>query len=124
MPHLQFETTADPTAEERRRFADHMETGSGHVAVTIRVLDESEFSLGRLGPGEAAVMLNADVRRGRTDTQKRSFVLAAFDTVHERWDVPTEHMYAVLTEHDGGEFHEYGRTLSSWDEHEADEGAD
>lgn len=132
MPHLQFETTADLVPAEKREFADdvtelyaeRMGTGTGHVAVTIRALEDAEFSLGRLESGVPAVMLNADVRAGRTDEQKRSFVVDAFDVAHDRWNVPTENMYAVLTEHAGEEFHEYGRTLSSWDADEAEEGAD
>ena len=131
MPHLQFETTADPTDEKKRGFADaitelyaeHMETGTGHVAVTIRDLDDASFSLGRLESGEAALMLNADIREGRTFDQQRAFVLAAFEEASERWGVPVENTYAVITEHTGQEFHEYDRVLSSWDDLEADKGA-
>lgn len=62
MPHLQFETTAGPTDEQKRGFADaitelyaeHMETGTGHVAVTIRELDDVSFTLGRLEADEGA----------------------------------------------------------------------
>ncbi|MFB6107915.1 MAG: 4-oxalocrotonate tautomerase family protein [Haloplanus sp.] len=131
MPHLQFETTADVDADEKRGFAgeitdlyaEHMETGTGHVAVTVRALDDASFSLGRLDPGEDAVMLNADVRRGRSFDQRRAFVRAAFEAARERWGVPTANMYAVVTEHDGEQFHEYDRVLSSWGDHEADDGA-
>lgn len=131
MPHLQFETTVDLTPTEKRAFADeitdlyadHMATGTGHVAVTVRTLADGGFSLGRLGPDEVAVMLNADIRRGRTFDQQRGFVLAAFEAAHERWGVPTANMYAVVTEHDGNQFHENDRVLSSWGDHEAEEGA-
>ncbi len=132
MPHLQFETTADPTDDERRAFleattelyADHMDTGTGHVAVTLRVLDPFEFSLGRLDPGEPALMLNADIRAGRTFDQKRGFVLAAFDAASDHLGVPAPNAYAVVTEHVGEEFHEHDRVLSGWDASEATEGAD
>ena len=131
MPHLQFETTADPTDEQKRGFADaitelyaeHMETGTGHVAVTISDLEDAAFSLGRLEAGDDALMLNADIREGRTFEQQRAFVLAAFKEANERWGVPTENTYAVITEHTGQEFHEYDRVLSSWDDLEAEEGA-
>lgn len=130
MPHLRFETMVGLATEGRREFAasvtelyaEHMETGTGHVAVSIRASGTGEFFLGRLGPEDDAVMLNADVRAGRADERKRSFVLAALDAAHEQWNVPTENMYAVLTEHGGEEFHEYGRTLSSWADREAEEG--
>lgn len=131
MPHLQFETTASPTDEEKHAFADvvtelyadHMETGTGHVAVTIRSLDDASFSLGRLGSAEDALMLNADIREGRSFEQQRTLVLAVFDEAHEQWGIPVENTYAVITEHTGHEFHEYDRVLSSWDTHEATDGA-
>ena len=132
MPHLQFETTVSLDSAEKRaftdeiteRYAERMATGTGHVAVTVRTLEDASFSLGRLEPGDDAVMLNADVRAGRSFDQQRSFVLDAFDAARDRWGVPTANMYAVVTEHDGDEFHEYDRVLSSWGEHEAEEGAD
>ncbi|MCL7417045.1 MAG: tautomerase [Halalkalicoccus sp.] len=132
MPHLQFETTLALDAEGKRAFADeitdlyadHMETGTGHVAVTVRTLDSGGFSLGRLDPTEEAVMLNADIRAGRSFDQQRAFVLAAFDAAHEHWNVPTANMYAVVTEHTGEQFHEYDRVLSGWSAEEAETGAD
>lgn len=131
MPHLQFETTVSLEPAEKRAFADavtdlyadYMETGTGHVAVTVRTLGDGAFSLGRLDPDDDAVMLNADVRRGRSFDQQRGFVRAAFETAHDRWGVPAANMYAVVTEHDGEQFHEYERVLSSWGEHEAEDGA-
>ncbi|WP_408957498.1 tautomerase [Natrinema sp. 74] len=132
MPHLQFETTAAVDSAAKHAFtdeitdvyADRMATGTGHVAVTVRALENASFSLGRLEPGEDAVMLNADVRAGRSFDRQRSFVRDAFEVAHGRWGVPTENMYAVVTEHGGEQFHEYDRVLSSWGEHEAEDSAD
>lgn len=132
MPHLQFETTVSLESDEKRDvtdeitelYADRMATGTGHVAITIRELEDASFSLGRLEPGEDAVMLNADIRAGRSFDQQRSFVRDAFDVAHDRWGVPKANMYAVVTEHDGEQFHEYDRVLSSWGDHEAEEGAE
>ena len=132
MPHLQFETTVSLAPEEKRAFADEitqlyateMETGTGHVAVTIRALPEGGFSLGRLDADEEAAMMNADIREGRSFDQQRAFVRGAFDVAQDQWGIPTENMYAVMTEHVGKEFHEYDRVLSSWDTSEADAGAD
>lgn len=132
MPHLQFETTVDLGEPEKRafadavtdRYADHMATGTGHVAVSVAGGDDTSFFLGRVDEGEDAVMLNADIREGRSFDRQRAFVLAAFDAAADRWDVPTDHMYAVVTEHAGDQFHEYDRVLSAWGDHEAEEGAD
>jgi phenylpyruvate tautomerase PptA (4-oxalocrotonate tautomerase family) len=132
VPHLQFETTIELAPEEKHAFADvitelyakHMETGTGHVAVTIRTLPDGGFSLGRLDPEQEAVMINADIREGRSFDQQRAFIRGAFEVAHEQWAIPTENMYAVVTEHVGKEFHEHDRVLSSWNVEEADEGAD
>ena len=132
MPHLQFEVTIAPDPKEKAAyadaiaeyFADYMETGTGHVAVTIRTYEDSGYYLGRLDPGEPALMLNGDIRQGRSFDQQRGFVLAAFDEAHDRFDIPTENMYAALTQHTGEEFHEYDRVLADWDQTEAEEGAD
>lgn len=132
VPHLQFETTLALDPEGKRAFADeisglyaeHMETGTGHVAITVRTFDSGGFSLGRLDSDEEAVMLNADIRAGRSFDQQRAFVLAAFDVAHERWGVPTANMYAAVTEHAGEQFHEYDRVLSGWSTEETETGAD
>jgi phenylpyruvate tautomerase PptA (4-oxalocrotonate tautomerase family) len=131
VPHLQFETTVPLKPAAKRVFtdeitdlyADRMATGTSHVAVTVRELEAASFSLGRLEPGDDAVMLNADIRSGRSADQQRSFIRDAFDAAHDRWGIPTANMYAVVTEHDGEQFHEYDRVLSSWGDHEAEEGA-
>ncbi len=130
MPHLQFETTVSLESAEKRAFSDeiadlyaeHMETGTDHVAVTVRTRTDGGFYLGRLEAGDDAVMLNADIREGRPFDQRRAFVRAAFETACDRWDVPIENMYGVLTEHGGEQFHEYDRVLSSWGDHETEEG--
>lgn len=130
VPHLQFETTysIDPDTkhafarEVTNLYADHMETGTGHVAVTVCTLDVGGFSLGRLDRDEEAVMLNADIRVGRSFDQQRAFVLAAFDAAHKHWGIPTANMYAVVTEHAGEQFHEYDHVLSGWSKEEAETG--
>ena len=131
MPHLQFETTVRLSPADKRAFADrvtelyadHMGTGTGHVAVTVRTYPNGGLTLGRLDPDEPAVVLNADVRRGRPFDRRRAFVRAAFAAASDRWNVPTANSYAVVTEHDGRAFHEDDRVLASWDEAEAEGGA-
>ncbi|MFB6116944.1 tautomerase [Halosegnis sp.] len=130
MPLLTLETTcrlgpADKRAVTDRLtelYADHMETGTGHVAVVIHTHPNGGLALGRLTPDEDAVLLDADVRRGRSFDQQRAFVEAAFEAVATHWGVPTENAYAVVTAHDGEQFHEADRVLASWDADEAGEG--
>lgn len=123
MPYLQFETTVSPSANERRAFigavtelyAEHMDTGTGHIAVTIRDGDNVSLSLGRVDAGDDVLVLNADIRAGRSFDQQRAFIRAAFAEAESRLGVPEEHAYAVVTEHDGQQFHEHDRVLSSWE---------
>lgn len=55
---LQFEIiVSDETTD---LYTDHTETGTGHVAVTIRTLGDGALTLGRLVHREDSVVLNAD----------------------------------------------------------------
>ncbi len=130
MPHLQFEVSTDLTPEDRRdfadwateRFADVMETGTGHVAVTIR--DTAALSLGRAGENEPVAILNADVRAGRTADQRETYAEAVIDAFASRWDVPRRNAYVVYTEHPGADFHLEEGPLASWSDEESETGAE
>jgi 5-carboxymethyl-2-hydroxymuconate isomerase len=129
MPHLRFETTSAPvdragfvewvTAE----FADAMETGTGHVGVSIRVCDRSELSLGRAASDEDVVLVDADIRAGRSEEQRRTLATSIIESVSERWSVSASNVYLVYTEHAGRDFHLAEGALTSWDEEEAETGA-
>lgn len=131
MPHLQFELTTGPAADERRRFTDWvterfasvMETGTGHVAVTVRDVPAGGLSLGRAPIDEPAAVLNADIRAGRSAAQRRTFATAVIERLATQFDIPAEHCYVVYTEHPGEDFHLAEGTLESWTDAEADEGA-
>ena len=118
MPHLQFELTGRVDRSDAASFADRitalyaeiMDTGTGHVGVTVR--DGASLSLGRADADDRIAFLNADVRAGRTAEQRRE--LAVVEELHDRWDVPTENVYVVYTEHPGADFHLREGALSSW----------
>jgi 5-carboxymethyl-2-hydroxymuconate isomerase len=129
MPHLRLETTAEP--DDRRgfaawvteRFSDVMETGTGHVGVSIHVRDETELALGRASDGGEVVLVDADIRAGRSEEQRREFAASIIESVSERWDVPEANVYLVYTEHAGRDFHLAEGALASWDETESEIGA-
>ena len=120
MPHLQFEVTERVDRSEVASFADRittlyatiMDTGTGHVGVTVR--DGTSLALGRADGDDRIAFLNADVRAGRTAEQRRELAVAVMEELHERWDVPTENVYVVYTEHPGEDFHLREGALSSW----------
>jgi hypothetical protein len=130
MPHLQFEVSTAVPADERQRFAgwaterfaDVMETGTGHVAVTIR--DETALSLGRAAADEPVAVLNADVRAGRTAEQRETYAAATIEAFASRFEVPRRNAYVVYTEHPGTDFHLAEGPLATWSDEEAETGAE
>jgi len=129
VPHLQFELTDRLDADEAaslvgwvtERYAAAMDTGTGHVAVTVR--DDATLAMGRAGEGEPVAVLNADVRAGRTATQRRELATDVVAYLGDRLGVPRENVYVVYTEHPGEDFHLAEGPLGSWSDEEADDGA-
>jgi phenylpyruvate tautomerase PptA (4-oxalocrotonate tautomerase family) len=123
MPHLQFETNfAAGDAEKRafaqavvRRFSEVMDTGTDHIAVTLRCFGPADLTFGRAAAGGGrAVFVNADIRVGRTRDQKRRLALAFMDEIARAFGVAREAIYVVYTEHDGEHFQLSDRVLPSW----------
>lgn len=127
MPHLQFEVTEPLERSAVESFADRvtelyadvMDTGTGHVGVTVR--DDASLAMGRAGADEPVAFLNADVRAGRSSAQRRELAVAVVDELGDRWDVPADNVYVVYTEHPGEDFHLREGPLSSWSADEAAE---
>ncbi|MFW6320354.1 MAG: tautomerase [Halohasta sp.] len=126
MPYLALDTTAEPTAADRRAFTsamtdaytEIMETTAGHVAVAVRTLPDSALSLGRAVDGPIAV-LNADVRRGRPFDQRRRFGLAVVDWLADQWAIPRPNLKIVFTEHEGHDLMGADRVGGEWSTDEA-----
>ena len=129
MPHLRFETTAEPddrtgfAAWVTEQFADVMETGTGHVGVSIRVRDAADLALGRASGGEEVVLVDADIRAGRSEKQRRELAGSIIESVSRRWNVPEANVSLVYTEHPGRDVHLVEGALASWDETEGETGA-
>ena len=130
MPHLQFGTNATLDPADRRDLTDWatehygevMETGTGHVAVTVRELDSGALTLGRAPEGAPVAVLNADVRAGRSVEQRERFATAAIDRL-AGLGIPAEHCYVVYTEHPGEDFVLEEGPLESWSDAESEGGA-
>lgn len=127
MPHLQFELNFAAAPEEKRAFAgavvrhfsEIMDTGTDHIAVTIRCFGPEDLTFGRAAPsGGRTAFVNADIRLGRTHDQKRRLSLAYIDELASRFGVAREAVYVILTEHDGHHFQLSDRVLPSWSEGE------
>lgn len=129
MPHLQFELSVDLTADGKRdfaswvtdRYAEIMDTGTDHVAVSVQECEPAALSLGRVDdPTEGVAFLNADVRAGRSKEQRRTLATTIMDEIHERWAIPTANSYVIYTEHPGEDFLLREGPLEAWSD---DEGA-
>jgi len=123
MPHLQFQMNFDAGSEEKRRFAsavvrcfsEIMDTGTDHVAVAIRCAAPEDLAFGRAAAsGGRTVLVNADIRLGRTRDQKRRLALAFIEEIARTWGAAREAVYVVYTEHDGEHFQLSDRVLPSW----------
>ncbi len=123
MPHLQFEMNFTPTPEEKarfvaavvRHFSEVMDTGTDHIAVTLRCFAPEDLTFGRAGPsGSRTAFVDADIRLGRTKDQKRRLALAYIDEIAKTWGVAREAVYVIFTEHDGEHFQLSDRVLPSW----------
>ena len=123
MPHLQFEMNFAAGPDEKTRFAaavirhfsEIMDTGTDHIAITLRCFGADDLTFGRADAGDGhTAFVNADIRVGRTRDQKRRLALAFIDEISKAWDVAREAIYVVYTEHDGEHFQLSDRVLPSW----------
>ncbi len=123
MPHLQFEMNFSATSDEKKQFAaavvrqfsEIMDTGTDHIAVTLRCFGAEDLTFGRAAPsGGRTVFVNADIRLGRTKDHKRRLALAYIGEIAKTWGVAREAVYVIFTEHDGEHFQLSDRVLPSW----------
>ena len=83
VPHLQFEINqkiddkikAKFAKEIRDAFAEIMDTGTDHIAISIREYCKYNLTIGRANPEENICLMNLDIRSGRTMKQRRDLAL-------------------------------------------------
>jgi len=129
MPLLQFDTSVEMTAREKRDFADtvrdhygeEMLAGTSHVAVVVRSRDPSELSIGRETTDGRYLFVDAEIRQGRSTERKRAFALAVMDEAKGRFGVPEPNMKVVFTEHEGASMMGYDRVGGEWTAAESSE---
>ncbi|MES9974314.1 4-oxalocrotonate tautomerase family protein [Candidatus Thiodiazotropha sp. LNASS1] len=123
MPHLQFEINKEITDIEKQAiasqvcslFAAVMDTGTDHIAVSIRELGTHNLSIGRVKePEKGVAVINADIRDGRNIEQRRTLALGFMEILHKTLDIPKQHIYVTFTEHKGEDFHLFEKYLANW----------
>ena len=123
MPHLQFEINkkvSDDSKEEfvteiRNAFAQIMDTGVDHIAISIREYDKYSLTIGRAGITDDICLMNLDIRVGRTIAKRRELALAYMEIVKENLGIDQKNQYITFTEHKGEDFHLVEKYLSDWE---------
>lgn len=123
MPHLQFEINkkvSDDSKEEfvteiRNAFAQIMDTGVDHIAISIREYDKYSLTIGRAGITDDICLMNLDIRVGRSIAKRRELALAYMEIVKENLGIDQKNQYITFTEHKGEDFHLVEKYLSDWE---------
>ena len=123
MPHLQFEINkkvSDDSKEEfvneiRNAFAQIMDTGTDHIAISIREYDKYSLTIGRAEITDDICLMNLDIREGRTIEKRRELALSYMEIVKENFGINQKNQYITFTEHKGEDFHLVEKYLASWE---------
>lgn len=123
MPHLQFEinkkvsreTKEDFILEIRNCFSEVMDTGTDHIAISIREYDKYNLTIGRADFKDEICLMNLDIREGRTIEQRRELALRFMSIVRNNLGIYEKNQYITFTEHKGEDFHLVEKYLSSWE---------
>jgi len=123
MPHLQFEINKQVensikntfANEIRAAFAEIMDTGTDHIAISIREYSKYNLTIGRANPEDDICLMNLDIREGRTIAQRRELALRYMNIVKNNFNVGTENQYITFTQHPGEDFHLVEKYLAGWE---------
>lgn len=121
MPHLQFEINKFVDSPEKREFAEEvrngfariMDTGTDHIAISIREHVKPNLSIGR-APDDDVCLMNLDIRSGRTYDQRRELALTYMELAERYFHIDRKHQYVTFTEHPGEDFHLVEKSLVTW----------
>jgi len=122
MPHLQFEINKKLEKKSKQEFiifieksfSKIMQTGTDHIAITIREFEKENISLGRINNNSHVCLMNLDIRLGRTENQKLELVKTFILGVEEFFGINKNNQYVTFTNHKGIEFNFYEKSLSDW----------
>ena len=123
MPHLQFEINkkvSDDSKEEfvneiRNTFAQIMDTGVDHIAISIREYEKYNLTIGRASINDDICLMNLDIREGRTIEKRRELALKYMEIIKHNFGIDTKNQYITFTEHKGEDFHLVEKYLASWE---------
>jgi len=122
MPHLQFEVNKRLNINLKKEFVDFieikfseiMQTGTDHIAISIREMNKENLSLGRVDKEETVCLMNLDIRIGRSDLQKKDLVRNFIIGAEKILGIKAQNQYVTITSHVGEEFNFFEKNLSDW----------
>ena len=122
MPHLQFEINKKLKKNCKQKFIAFieesfsiiMQTGTDHIAITLRELEKEIISLGRVHKNDTLCLMNLDIRSGRSKKQKIELVKTFMHGVEKFLKINKNNQYITFTNHKGIEFNFYEKSLSDW----------
>ena len=122
MPHLQFEINkkvSNESKEEfvneiRKTFSEVMDTGTDHIAISLREYDKYNLTIGRADINDDICLMNLDIREGRTIEKRRELALSFMNIVKQNFGIDTKNQYITFTEHKGEDFHLVEKYLATW----------
>jgi 5-carboxymethyl-2-hydroxymuconate isomerase len=128
MPHLQFEINKKLKKNCKQKFiafieesfSKIMQTGTDHIAITLRELEKENISLGRVHKNDTLCLMNLDIRSGRSKKQKIELVKTFMHGVEKYLKINKNNQYITFTNHKGIEFNFYEKSLSDWVKSEKD----
>ena len=128
MPHLQFEINKKLKKNCKQKFiafieesfSKIMQTGTDHIAITLRELEKENISLGRVHKNDSLCLMNLDIRSGRSKEQKIELVKTFMHGVEKFLKINKNNQYITFTNHKGIEFNFYEKSLSDWVKSEKD----
>jgi 5-carboxymethyl-2-hydroxymuconate isomerase len=122
MPHLQFDINKklDEGVKQKfisfveHSFSEIMETGTDHIAISIREQEKSNLSLGRANKNEDICLMNLDIRSGRKKKQVEKLIKTLMVGVDKIFKIKVSNQYTTITNHPGDEFNLFEKSLSNW----------
>ena len=122
MPHLQFELNKKVSDESkgifvneiRKTFSEVMDTGTYHIAVSLREYDKYNLTIGRADINDDICLMNLDIRQGRTIEKRRELALKYMEIIKHNFGIDTKNQYITFTEHKGEDFHLVEKYLATW----------
>ena len=95
-----------------------MQTGTDHIAISIREFEKNNLSLGRVKSDDFICLMNLDIRSGRSKKQLKQLVKTLISGSQKLLGIPKNNQYITITNHSGDQFNFFEKPLSDWVKHD------